>query len=108
MPTVRSHIIAGTFVSCLALASQTSAQSFTADARAVAMGGDGNGANIARSMVPPAGPYLVIPLPIGLIQVLGNLHGFDPSSDKFDPAWAVESAASPLHYTFGRKSSGSD
>src|ERR1044071_2576963 len=97
-----------TLALCLALAGQASAQSFTADARTVGMGGGGSGANIALSMVDREGPYLVIPIPLGLIQLLSNLHGFDPSHDKFDPAWAIEAAANPLHYTFGRKTSGSD
>jgi hypothetical protein len=96
------------FVSCLALTNDISAQSFTADARVVGMGGGGGNANIAIGMVAPAGSSIVIPIPIGLFQVLPNLHGFDPSSDKFDPAWAIESASNPMHYTFNRKASGSD
>jgi hypothetical protein len=92
----------------LVLSGDSSAQSFTADARTVGMGGGGKSANISLSMVDPAAPYAVIPIPLGLIQVLNNLRGFDPSNDKFDPAWAVEAASNPLHYTFGRKSSGSD
>jgi hypothetical protein len=94
-------------VSSLALAGTVSAQSFTGDARLVAMGGGGKSANIAVGMVEPVGGFIIIPIPIGLIQVLPNLHGFDPSSDKFDPAWAVESASNPMHYTFNRKASGS-
>jgi hypothetical protein len=84
------------------------AQSFTGDARTVAMGGEGRNANIALSMVDSGTPYVVIPLPIGLFQVLGNKDAFDPTSDKFDPVWAIESASNPMHYTFGRKSSDSD
>jgi hypothetical protein len=91
-----------------ALTSIASAQSFSGDARSVAMGGDGKNANIALSMVAPATPHGAIPLPIGLIQVLGNRDAFDPTSDGFDPAWALESASNPMHYTFGRKSGSSD
>jgi len=52
---------------CLTLGGHASAQSFTADARTVGMGGGGSNANIAISMVDPAGPYAVIPIPLGLI-----------------------------------------
>lgn len=85
-----------------------SAQNFTGDARKVAMGGGGGNANIALVMVAPAQQYVVIPLPIGLIQALGNRDAFNPTSDKFDPACAIESASNPLHYTIGRKSCSSD
>jgi hypothetical protein len=98
-------------VICLAMlasASGVSAQSFSGDARSVAMGGDGKNANIALSMVAPATPYASFPLPIGLIQTLGNSSGFNPTSDQFDPAWAIAAASNPMHYTFGRKSPSSD
>jgi hypothetical protein len=98
------HIVALVSVfTCLAVVSLASAQSFSGDARTIGMGGDARNANIARSMVAPATPYRSIPLPIGLIQVLPDLDGFDPSRDDFDPAWAIESASNPMHYTFGRK-----
>jgi hypothetical protein len=90
-------------LTCLAMASHATAQSFSGDARTIAMGGESRNSNIARSMVAPATPYASIPLPIGLIQILPNTHGFDPSRDDFDPAWAIESASNPMHYTFGRK-----
>jgi hypothetical protein len=90
------------------MASSVSAQTFTGDARSVGMGSGGKNTNIAMSMVAPATPYAVIPIPFGLIQVLGNKDAFDPTSDKFDPAAAIESASNPLHYTFGRKTDSSD
>jgi hypothetical protein len=93
---------------CLGGARHASAQAFTGDARNVAMGGGGGNANIAFSMVEPAQRYRVIPLPIGLIQVLSDIDVFNPTSDKFDPAAAIERASNPLHYTFGRKSSSGD
>lgn len=95
-------------VSVLASASTATAQSFSGDARTVAMGGDGRNSNIALSMVAPATPYVSIPLPIGLIQTLGNWNGFNPTSDEFDPAWAISTASNPMHYTFGRKAPSSD
>jgi hypothetical protein len=92
----------------LALSSVASAQTFSGDARTIGMGGSGKNANIAAAMVAPATPYASIPLPIGLIQTLGNTSGFNPTSDEFDPAWAIETASNPMHYTFGRKSPSSD
>jgi hypothetical protein len=68
------------------------------------MGGGGNDSNIAAGMVDPAQGHGVIPIPIGLIQVLGNLEAFNPTDDEFDPAAAIEMGANPLHFTFGRKS----
>ena len=95
-------------VSALAMASPAAAQSFSGDARTVGMGGGRATSNIALSMVDPGRPYIAIPLPIGLIQTLGNLDAFNPTSDDFDPAWAIETASNPLHYTFGRKSPSGD
>jgi hypothetical protein len=95
-------------VSLIAIASGASAQSFSGDARTIGMGGTGKNANIALSMVAPATPYASIPLPIGLIQTLGNTKGFDPTSDEFDPAWAIATASNPMHYTFGRKAPSGD
>lgn len=91
-------------LSVFAAASSASAQSFTGDARKVGMGGVGDNANIAASMVDPAQSYTAIPLPFGLFQVLGNLKEFNPDDEKFDPVRAIEGASSPLHYTFGRSS----
>ena len=95
-------------VSSLTFAEVALAQSFTGDARTVGMGGGGKTANIAIGMVDPVGGYRVIPIPLGLIQVLPNLESFNPSSDQFDPAWAGEAAANPMHYMFNRKTPGGD
>jgi hypothetical protein len=95
-------------VSVMALASAAAAQSFSGDARTIGMGGAGKNSNIALAMVEPATPYLSIPLPIGLIQTLGSTSGFNPTSDEFDPAWAIATASNPMHYTFGRKAPSSD
>jgi hypothetical protein len=95
-------------LSLLAMTTAASAQSMSGDARSIGMGGVGKNANIALSMVEPSTPYASIPLPIGLIQTLGNTQGFNPTSDEFDPAWAIETASNPMHYTFGRKAPSSD
>jgi hypothetical protein len=84
------------------------AQSYTADARKIGMGGVGDNSNIAISMVAPAEAYTVIPVPLGLFQVLQDFDKFNPSSDQFDPVRAVENASSPLHYTIGRQEEGVD
>jgi hypothetical protein len=109
MPPLRfPGISLSVLVFSLAFTEIVSAQSFTGDARTVGMGGGGKTANVALSMVEPVGGYSVIPIPLGLIQVLPNLEAFDPSSDQFDPAWAAESAANPMHYMFNRKTPGGD
>jgi len=91
-----------------ALAGTASAQGIVIDARLVAMGGGGgNTPNIARNMVPPATrAEMVIPIPLGLIQVFqGGLDKFKPSSDGFDPVLAVETSGNALHYRFGADTS---
>ena len=89
----------------LAFAAQAriaSAQAFTGDARTVGMGGGGDNLNIAGGMVAPEMKYTVIPIPLGLIQVFGNIDQFNPSSEKFDPVRSIELASSPIHYEPGR------
>src|SRR5258705_11628145 len=88
----------------VAAASAASAQNFSGDARKVGMGGVGDNANIAASMVAPPQSYTAIPVPFGLFQVLGNLKEFNPDDTKFDPVRAIEGASSPIHYGFGRSS----
>jgi len=85
----------------LAFTAPAAAQTYTGDARKIAMGNAGDKGNIASSMVPDGGGDTVIQLPIGLIRVLRDLNTFNPSSTSFDPARAVERAGSPLHYTIG-------
>ena len=95
-------------LSSLAAGSKASAQGYTTDARQVAMGGGGSSANIANTMMRPVRSYGVIPVPIGLFQVLGNLEEFNPSSDKFDPIRAIENVSNPIHWVFGRSSDSED
>jgi hypothetical protein len=80
------------------------AQGLTYDARIMAMGGGGgNTPNIARRMVPAkARAEMVIPIPVGLIQVFkGGFDKFKPSSDNFDPLLAAETTGSLFYYRFG-------
>jgi hypothetical protein len=94
-------------LSVLALAGTASAQNFSADARKIAMGGNGgDSSNIAAGMMEKRSPYSVIMLPFGLIQIFKDgTDRFDPSSKAFDPVRAVEDATNPLHWTFGRETS---
>jgi hypothetical protein len=94
---------------CLGIAvPDASAQTYMGDARSVAMGGDASSSNIAASMVGPARGDAILPVPLGLSQVLGDRDVFNPTSDAFDPARAIELAANPLHYTFGRTTGTAD
>ncbi|MEK7409171.1 MAG: hypothetical protein AAB225_29260 [Acidobacteriota bacterium] len=70
------------------------------------MGGVGYSENIATRMIEDERPYTSIVLPVGLIQLLRYRNRFDPDDDNFDPVLAMEYAANPLHYVFGRDPSG--
>jgi hypothetical protein len=87
---------------------QASAQSWSFDAREIALGGVGGTHNVAADMIDEQRPYRAIVLPFGLIQVFQNIDVFKPDSSSFDPVRAVELAASPLHYTFGRTSTNTE
>jgi hypothetical protein len=78
------------------------AQDWTFDARDIALGGLGSNHDIATEMIADERPYRTIVLPFGLVQVIGHWEVFDPDSPRFDPARAVEYAASPIHYIVGR------
>lgn len=85
----------------LTSSTSASAQSWSFDARSIALGG-GSGSNLATEMVEEQQTYRAIVLPFGLLQVLSDIDKFDPSSDQFDLVRAVEYAASPLHFVVGR------
>lgn len=92
----------------LALAGGTAhAQNWSFDAREIALGGAGNGGDIAASMIQEQQDYRAIVLPFGLLQVVPNWYVFNPSDDRFDPVRAGEYAASPIHYIVGRDATGS-
>jgi hypothetical protein len=87
--------------------SLASAQSYNGDARQIALGGTGFSDNIATAMIEEQRPYTSIPIPLGLIQLAKDIDRFDPNKkDKFDPVLALEYAANPMHYTFGRDPGG--
>jgi hypothetical protein len=80
-------------------------QSFNLDARRIGMGGSGNNDNIAAKVIQENQPYRVIPIPLGLIQVIKNTKYFNPDDPEFDPARAIEFAGNPLHFTLDRNES---
>ena len=80
------------------------AQSFNLDARRVALGGSGSNDNIALKVTAEHQPYRVIPIPLGLFQILRNKKYFSSENLEFDPARAIEFAANPMHFTFDRNS----
>ncbi len=91
----------------LSAAGLVSAQSYNGDARQIALGGTGFSDNIATGMIEEQRSYTSIPIPLGLIQLARDIDRFDPDKkDKFDPVLALEYAANPLHYTFGRDPEG--
>jgi hypothetical protein len=80
-----------------------SAQNYSGDARAIALGGIAEpGRNAANFGSGDQRGYTTVVLPIGLFQILKNRDIYDPSSTNFDPIRAVENAASPLHFTINR------
>lgn len=82
------------------------AQSFSGDARKIAMGGIGYSENITAEMIEEERQYSSIVIPIGLIPLIQNRDRFDPHNDDFDPLLGMEYIAHPLHYVFGRESGG--
>jgi hypothetical protein len=86
--------------------SSAAGQSYSGDARKIAMGGVGYSENIATRMVEDEKPYSSIVVPIGLIQLLRDRNHFNPDRTDFDPVLAMEYAANPLHYVFGRDPGG--
>jgi hypothetical protein len=98
-----STTVRGTFLSlCLLSATSAFAQDWSFDARKIGMGGVGDGANVAITIVDEQRSYRAIVLPFGLIQVLPHVSSFNPSDDDFDLVRAIEYAASPIHYIVGR------
>lgn len=84
-----------------------SAQSYSGDARRIAMGGIGNVDNLATRMIDDEREYTSIVIPIGLFQLIADRDRFDPNKkDKFDPILGMEYAANPLHFVFDRNPEG--
>src|SRR4030095_7269768 len=80
------------------------AQGFNLDARRIGLGGAGYTNNMASKVIAEHQPYRVIPLPLGIFQLLDNRKFFDPNDPEFDPARAIEYAGNPLHFTLDRNS----
>ena len=102
MERTSTHRLAVAAVLTAALAAPASAQNWSFDAREIALGGAGNGGDIAADMIQQESAYRALVLPFGLLQVVPNWHVFNPSDDRFDPVRAAQYAASPIHYIVGR------
>ena len=89
------------FVFCLGSVSSALAQSWSFDARSIALGAVGQG-NLASRMIEEQRPYHSIVIPVGLLQLLNDFDVFKPESDQFDFVRAIEYTASPLHYQVNR------
>ena len=101
-----SHRIALSLLfASLLFVNTASAQNWSFDARKIGMGSPTGGENVASRMIEEEGPYRAIVLPFGLIQVFRDFDRLNPSKDEFDLVRAIEYAAAPLHYTFGRDTS---
>jgi hypothetical protein len=83
------------------------AQGFSGDARKIGMGGIGYSENITADMINAGRPYRSIVLPLGLVQLIQDRDKFNPDNkNEFDPILALEYAANPIHYVFGRDPGG--
>jgi hypothetical protein len=87
---------------CLVSVNSARAQNWSFDARNVALGSVSGKDNLASRMVEEHRRYRSIVIPLGLFQVLRDLDRFKPESEEFDFVRAIEYAAAPLHYQFGR------
>jgi len=90
---------------CLVSESLLFAQAWDVDARAVALGGIGGSQNVFTSTVDEQRGDHSIVVPLGLIQLLLDRDILDFRSPQFDPVRALEYAADPIHFTFGRNRS---
>ena len=87
---------------CLVSVNSALAQNWSFDARSIALGDVSGKSNLASRMVEEQRRYSTIVITLGLFQVLRNFDTFKPESEEFDFVRAIEYAASPLHYQFGR------
>ena len=87
----------------MGLGGSLAAQSYSGDARRLAMGGVGYSENLASRMIEDEKPYRSIVIPLGLIQLFRDLDKFDPDNENiFDPILAMEYVANPIHFGFDR------
>jgi len=80
------------------------AQTYSFDARRLALGGVTNAGkvNSVFEMNPRKSGYRSIVIPFGLIQALRNTAVFDPNDVDFDLVRAIDYVANPLHLAFDR------
>jgi hypothetical protein len=97
------HIRIFLFLLLLVPGSTVMAQSYSGDARRIAMGGIGHSDNLASRFIEQEQQYRSIVVPLGIIQLIRDLDKFDlDNKNLFDPILAMEYAASPIHYQFDR------
>jgi hypothetical protein len=89
-------------VLCVVSVTSALAQSWSFDARSIALGAVSGKDNLASRMIEEQRPYRSIVIPLGLLQLVNDFDVFKPDSDEFDFVRAIEYAASPLHYQFNR------
>ena len=78
------------------------AQNWSADARVIALGGEGGSQSLDTKIIDEQRDYRAIVVPIGLIQVFSDFGKFDPGSAAFNPALAIEDLTNPVYYVIGR------
>jgi hypothetical protein len=76
---IGKRLLIVTTIAAFAQAAPVSAQNWSFDAREIALGGAGNGGDIAAAMIDEERAYRAIVLPFGLLQVVPNWHVFNPS-----------------------------
>jgi hypothetical protein len=84
-------------------ASSAAAQDYSFDARRIALGGAGGTPNVASKLVERQRRYQTILIPVGLVKLLSDVRVYYPNREDFDFSRAVQYAASPLHFVFGRR-----
>ncbi len=98
---------AAMFFLVLAFCGSAMAQSYSGDARKIAMGGIGYSENIAAGLIEEQREYRSIVIPLGIIQMVRDIDKLNPDNeDVFDPILAAEYAANPIHYGFDRVTGG--
>ncbi len=90
------------FLCFLLGASPLQAQSFSFDARKVALGDVAGTDQLSSEMVDPRHPYGSFFIPLGLFQVLATADRVVPGSDSFDAVAAIDYVFAPVHYVVGR------
>jgi hypothetical protein len=90
-----------------AIVSAADAQSFSLDARKIALGDIAGTGHIAESVIIDERPYGAFVLPLGILQLFGQLDRVNPDSDQFDGVTTLDYVLAPVHLVLGRTSDSS-